>query len=948
MDSESADSSSQPQTNDMKSHSMANNVEPPVKAYDIERPKGDDNASTVTVKIISSTEHPPPPSDLPSRTSAFARFTSGLGLRLQSMNLPPDNHAEPTSTGTQTVLESFKKGIADSSCSEGCAGQNTPYGFPKQKKIPGILTVLFMEGEFDLDMTYITENIIAMGFPAGDLSSGLLGFFEGKVASFPFNDHNCPPLHLIKSFCQSAYSWVNDLQSFLFLKFYPTAEEVIDYFNQKRCIDGKALVLPSQIRYVKYFKRMATCFHGENRPGRASGFTSVLIGLGPPLPYLITVPEDFWIKTPKKGIVIFALPREPGLAEVAGDFKIHFHDHQGYFYWSATFLFSVTAVEQLSQVKLNSPILQDSIVKQVNENPKAGWKAALNPRFSNYTVAEFKNILGVKPTPKEELMSIPVGHCGSCWAFGAVEALTDRFCTHFGQNIPLSVNDVLACCDNCGGCDGGISITAWRYFVSNGVVTEKCDPYFDPIGCSHPGCEPIYPTPKCVKKCVKGDLLWKESKHYSVDAYLVKWHPADIMAEVYKNGPVQVSFLVYEDFAHYKSGVYKHVTGEVLGGHSVKLIGWGTSDEGEDYWLLANQWNRNWGDDGFFKIRRGVDECRIEDEVVAGLPSNKHRILQRRSEYCRMDSESADSSSQPQTKASDVETSAEVDTDVKQPANTNDMKSHSMANNVEPPVKAYDTEPPKADDNASTVTVKTISSTDPAPSDLPSTGMSSWARKFKLPQPVAPPQASQAGNAGTSAFARFTSGLGLRLQSMNPPPDNHAEPTSTGTQTVLESFKKGIVDSSLSAVKAVQVKTHHMVSQNKRRYQGLPSSSVLIGLSPPLPYLITVPEDFWIKAPKKGIVIFALPREPGLAEVAGGFKIHFHDRQGDFYWSATFLFSLLLNGMDSESADSSLQPDDVETSTEKTTLMLNSRLILRYENSFIGQQCVTFVQRLSY
>jgi hypothetical protein len=29
---------------------------------------------------------------------------------------------------------------------------------------------------------------------------------------------------------------------------------------------------------------------------------------------------------------------------------------------------------------------QESITKQINENPVAGWEAAINPRFSNYTV----------------------------------------------------------------------------------------------------------------------------------------------------------------------------------------------------------------------------------------------------------------------------------------------------------------------------------------------------------------------------------------------------------------------------------------------------------------------------------------------------------------------------------------------------------------------------------
>ncbi|XP_039042502.1 cathepsin B-like protease 3 [Hibiscus syriacus] len=318
----------------------------------------------------------------------------------------------------------------------------------------------------------------------------------------------------------------------------------------------------------------------------------------------------------------------------------------------------VTAVEQLSDVELNSRIMQDSVVKQVNENPKAGWEAALNPRFSNYTVGEFKHLLGVKPTPKKELLGIPVvthdkslnlpttfdartawpqcstigiildqGHCGSCWAFGAVQALSDRFCVHFGLNVSLSVNDLLACCgSDCGdGCGGGYPFYAWQYLIGSGVVTEECDPYFDNIGCSHPGC-PVYSTPSCVTKCVDGSLLWDKSIHYSSYAYRIESNQNDIMAEVYKNGPVQVSFTVYEDFAHYKSGVYKHVTGGSLGGHSVKLIGWGTSDDGQDYWLLANEWNRSWGDDGYFKIVRGVDECGIESDAIAGVPSPKNLV----------------------------------------------------------------------------------------------------------------------------------------------------------------------------------------------------------------------------------------------------------------------------------------------------------------------------------
>lgn len=49
-----------------------------------------------------------------------------------------------------------------------------------------------------------------------------------------------------------------------------------------------------------------------------------------------------------------------------------------------------------------------------------------------------------------------------------------------------------------------------------------------------------------MRKCVSGNQLWRDSKHYSVSAYKISSDPHSIMAEVYKNGPVEVAFTVYE------------------------------------------------------------------------------------------------------------------------------------------------------------------------------------------------------------------------------------------------------------------------------------------------------------------------------------------------------------------------------------------------------------------
>nr|GEY69979.1 phosphatidylinositol 3,4,5-trisphosphate 3-phosphatase and protein-tyrosine-phosphatase PTEN2A [Tanacetum cinerariifolium] len=276
--------------------------------------------------------------------------------------------------------------------------------------------------------------------------------FEGKVASFPFDDHNCPPIQLIISFCHSAYSWLKeDIENvvvvhckagmartglmitslLLYLKFFPTAEESIDYYNQKRCVDGKGLVLPSQIRYVKYFERVLTYFNGEDQPGRRCMLRGIRLHR---CPYWIrpsiTVsdhngvlfstkkhprtkdlsPEDFWFAAPRKGIMVFALPGEPGLTELSGDFKIQFHDRQGDFYcWLNTTMMenrtilTTNDLDGFDKRKLPSPGFQVEVVV-VDYDPTAQPK----PQTETTTKpAESTTTTPAPPPPSDTTSSLP-------------------------------------------------------------------------------------------------------------------------------------------------------------------------------------------------------------------------------------------------------------------------------------------------------------------------------------------------------------------------------------------------------------------------------------------------------------------------------------------------------------------------------------------------------------
>lgn len=130
--------------------------------------------------------------------------------------------------------------------------------------------------------------------------------------------------------------------------------------------------------------------------------------------------------------------------------------------------------------------------------------------------------------------------------------------------------------------------------------------------------------------------------------------------------------------------------------------------------------------------------------------------------------------------------------------------------------------PVRPSDVQSTQTTEALHNDSPQDgvSKLSAAGISSWAKNLKIPQAMSGGQdESPTGIGGKSTFARFTSGIGLRLSPKSPPSDDSPTGTSATQPSFFGTITKGLVDSSKNAVKAVQVKARHVVSQNKRRYQ---------------------------------------------------------------------------------------------------------------------------------
>jgi len=135
-------------------------------------------------------------------------------------------------------------------------------------------------------------------------------------------------------------------------------------------------------------------------------------------------------------------------------------------------------------------------------------------------------------------------------------------------------------------------LSAFGYLSIFGVPTEACQPYHSGESGEAWGCS---------SKCEDSNT---EYKAYKCKYPWVSITKSGIKEEVMKSGPAETTFTVYEDFISYKEGIYHHTAGSALGGHAVKIVGWG-EEEGVKYWIIANSWSTSWGEDGYFRIQEG-------------------------------------------------------------------------------------------------------------------------------------------------------------------------------------------------------------------------------------------------------------------------------------------------------------------------------------------------------
>jgi len=258
----------------------------------------------------------------------------------------------------------------------------------------------------------------------------------------------------------------------------------------------------------------------------------------------------------------------------------------------------------------------------------ATYTMGLN-QFSDLTAAEFKSkYYGYKPIKNDFLRSknyhkvdenvklpaavdwrtknavTPVknqGQCGSCWAFSTTGSTEGAWAIAKGELVSLSEEQLVDCSSAQGnqGCQGGLMDQGFEYIIQNhGICSEASYPYVSAGGTSPGTCS--------ASSCTSVATI---SSYTDVPAN----NEAALLSAA-AGQPVSVAIEADQSvFQSYTGGIINDPSCGTTLDHGVLVVGYGT-DNGQDYWIVKNSWGASWGESGYVRLARNVNQCGISQQ----------------------------------------------------------------------------------------------------------------------------------------------------------------------------------------------------------------------------------------------------------------------------------------------------------------------------------------------
>ena len=212
--------------------------------------------------------------------------------------------------------------------------------------------------------------------------------------------------------------------------------------------------------------------------------------------------------------------------------------------------------------------------------------------------------------------------CGSCYAFAGTAVIESQArIGNAGAPHFVSPQEVVSCSPYSQGCNGGFAYLVAKYAQDFGLAGEAQFPYTSGLFNEEVGDQ------ACEEKGLRkeGSPAYFANDLRYVGGFYGNCSEAAMREALVAHGPLAVGIEVTDAMEDYTctGGTYVEPPAQRAAresgatefeatNHAVVVVGYGTDDEGVDYWTVRNSWGRHFGNTGYFNIRRGTDELAIE------------------------------------------------------------------------------------------------------------------------------------------------------------------------------------------------------------------------------------------------------------------------------------------------------------------------------------------------